>query len=155
MWEVIIENAVQIAAALLIALIGTLGAWLAAKVGKNVQLKNTALALEELHGAVQTTVAELQQTTVDKLKSAHEDGRLTDEEIAELGQMLLKQVQEKMSTVALNALNAAGADIVSYIIGKAEAQISNTKSKPKADDQSAALYADTFGTGGQTIIQAT
>ena len=40
MTEVIIENAVQIVATLLITLIGVLGAWLTAKIGKREELKN-------------------------------------------------------------------------------------------------------------------
>lgn len=45
MTNVIIENLVQIAATLLITLIGVLGAWLSTKLAKREELKNISTAL--------------------------------------------------------------------------------------------------------------
>lgn len=89
MTNVIIENLVQIAATLLITLIGVLGAWLSTKLAKREELKNISTATNEVIHAAQQTVLELQQTTVEGMKKAHEDGKLTKDEITELGKLLL------------------------------------------------------------------
>lgn len=81
MTNVIIENLVQIAATLLITLIGVLGAWLSTKLAKREELKNISTATNEVIHAAQQTVLELQQTTVEGMKKAHEDGKLTKDEI--------------------------------------------------------------------------
>ena len=65
MTNVIIENLVQIAATLLITLIGVLGAWLSTKLAKREELKNISTATNEVIHAAQQTVLELQQTTVE------------------------------------------------------------------------------------------
>lgn len=89
MTNVIIENLVQIAATLLITLIGVLGAWLSTKLAKREELKNISTATNEVIHAAQQTVLELQQTTVEGMKKAHEDGKLTKDEITELGKLLI------------------------------------------------------------------
>lgn len=81
MTNVIIENLVQIVATLIVTLIGVLGAWLTAKIAKRAELSNISTATDEAIRAAQTTVLELQQTTVDKLKAASADGKLTKAEI--------------------------------------------------------------------------
>ena len=48
MTNVIIENLVQIAATLLITLIGVLGAWLSTKLAKREELKNISTATNEV-----------------------------------------------------------------------------------------------------------
>ena len=85
MTNVIIENLVQIAATLLITLIGVLGAWLSTKLAKREELKNISTATNEVIHAAQQTVLELQQTTVEGMKKAHEDGKLTGMEREMLG----------------------------------------------------------------------
>lgn len=127
MTEIIIENIVQIAATLLITLIGVLGAWLTAKIGKNKELANIATATDEVIRAAQTTVLELQQTTVEGWKQANADGKLTKEEITELGKMLLEGTMAKMSDTSKNLLNAAGVDISAIITGVGESLIAQIK----------------------------
>lgn len=127
MTEIIIENIVQIAATLLITLIGVLGAWLTAKIGKNKELANIATATDEVIRAAQTTVLELQQTTVDGWKQASADGKLTKEEITELGKLLLEGTMAKMSDTSKNLLNAAGVDISAIITGVGESLIAQIK----------------------------
>lgn len=117
MTNVIIENLVQIVATLIVTLIGVLGAWLTAKIAKRAELSNISTATDEAIRAAQTTVLELQQTTVDKLKAASADGKLTKAEIAELGKMLIDGSMEKMSDAAKNVLNSAGVDITAIIKG--------------------------------------
>lgn len=125
--EIIIEYAAQIIAYLLLALLGVLGTWLAGKFAKRQELTNISIATNEAVGAAQQTVLELQQTVVDKLKAAHADGKLTEDEIKDLGDALIKKSLEKMSVPATKVLAAAGADISAIIKGAGEAMIQNMK----------------------------
>ena len=94
---VIIETIVSVAANLAITLIGVLGAWLVAQIGKTQQLKTINAAVSELTNAAEQTIWELQQTTVDGLKEASADGKLTQDEISNLGKLLLEGALAKMS----------------------------------------------------------
>lgn len=127
MVDIIIENLVQVAATLLMALIGVLGTWLSTKIAKRAELKNISSATNEVIRAAQQTVLELQQTTVDGMKKAHEDGKLTKDEITELGKLLIDGAMAKMSDTSTNLLNAAGVDISAIIRGAGEALIAQTK----------------------------
>ena len=89
--SVAITTGVKVVGSLLITLIGALGAWLTVKIGKYRQLQNINLAINEVVKAAKTTVGELQQTVVDGLKAKAVDGKLTKQEITELGVMLLKK----------------------------------------------------------------
>ena len=125
--EIIIETVVQIIAALLLTLIGVLGTWLTTKIGKRTELANIAAATNEATKAAQTTVLELQQTTVEAMKAASEDGKLSESEIQELGALLLKKAMDKMSDSAKNILASAGVDITALITGAGEAMIQAMK----------------------------
>ena len=81
MQDTIITIAAQVIATLLITLIGVFGAWLTAKIGKRVELTNINKAKDELIAAAQQTVLELQQTVVEGMKAAAEDGKLSDDEV--------------------------------------------------------------------------
>ena len=120
---VIMENLVKIITALLLMLIGVLGAWLTAKIGKSKSLQNIHAAQQEVMQMATVTVNELQQTLVDGLKAAHEDGKLTKDEIIMLGEKLLEGTVAKMSDTTYNLLNAAGVDIVALIQGAGESWI--------------------------------
>lgn len=125
--EVIIETAVQIVATLILTLIGVLGTWLTAKIAKRNELANISAATNEVIGAAQLTVLELQQTVVDGWKAASADGKLSQEEITQLGTMLIEKTMEKMSDSAKNLLTAAGVDITAIIKGAGEAMVQNMK----------------------------
>lgn len=127
MTEIIIENLVQIVVTLLITLIGVLGTWLTTKIAKKTELTNISTATNEVIGAAQLTVLELQQTIVDGWKSASADGKLSQDEIKELGNMLIQKTMEKMSDSAKNLLNSAGIDITAIITGAGEAMIQSMK----------------------------
>lgn len=129
MAEILIQNAVEIAATLLITLIGIAGTWLMAKMGKRTELQNVHAALGSLQNAAQCTVLELKQTVLDGLKAAHEDGKLTKDEIAALNKKLVKMTIEKMSASSIELLNGAGIDVNAYIIGVGEAVIVTIKAK--------------------------
>lgn len=127
METVIIETVVQIAATLLITLIGVLGTYLTIKLAKKAELSNIAAATDEATKAAQTTVLELQQTTVEAMKAANADGKLTESEIQELGALLLQKALDKMSDSAKNVLTSAGVDISAIITGAGEALINRMK----------------------------
>ena len=127
MTEIIIQNAVQIVATLLITLIGVLGAWLTAKIAKRTELNNIAAATDAVINAAQLTVLELQQTVVEGWKAASADGKLSEDEIKQLGAMLYQKTLEKMADSTKDLLNAAGVDITAIITGAGEAMIQTMK----------------------------
>jgi len=117
--DILIENAVDIAAAFFVALIGVFGAWLTAKLGKITQLDTVNKAQQELIKLAQITVGELKQTVVDGMKAAHKDGKLTKDEVAQLGQLLFEKTTAKLSASAMDVLTAAQVDISALIMGTA------------------------------------
>ena len=125
--DILIENAVNIAAAFFIALIGVFGAWLTAKLGKATQLDTVNRAQQELIKLAQITVGELKQTVVDGMKAASKDGKLTKDEITQLGQLLFEKTTTKLSASAMDVLTAAQVDISALITGTAEQLISGMK----------------------------
>ena len=127
MFEIIMETVIQIIATLLLTLIGVLGTWLTIKISKKAELASIAAATNEATKAAQTTVLELQQTTVEAMKAAHEDGKLTEDEIKNLSAMLLEKALDKMSEPAKTLLMAAGVDISAIITGAGEAMIGAMK----------------------------
>ena len=124
---VIVETIVSVLANLAVTLIGVLGAWLLAQIGRSQQLKTINAAVGELTIAAETTVLELQQTVVDGLKEASEDGKLTKDEIRELGGLLLKGALEKMSDSGISVLKAANVDINAIVTGVGESLIAKMK----------------------------
>jgi vacuolar-type H+-ATPase subunit H len=127
MADILIEGGVQIAVTLLLTLIGVLGTWLTVKIGQREELRNINAAQQEAIDMARQTVGELQQTVVDGLKAAHKDGKLTKEEIANLGEALLFQTKSKMSLAAIRVLAAAAVDIDAIIKGAGEAWINKIK----------------------------
>ena len=125
--NILIENAVNITAAFFIALIGVFGAWLTAKLGKATQLDTVNRAQQELIKLAQITVGELKQTVVDGMKAASKDGKLTKDEIAQLGNLLYEKTTTKLSASAMDVLTAAQVDISALITGTAEHLIGQMK----------------------------
>ena len=125
--EVIIETIVQIATTLLLTLIGVLGTWLTAKIGKKKELEAISAATWEATEAAQRTVLELQQTVVEGMKAASEDGKLSDAEIKELGALLLEKAMAQMSQPAIDLLTSAGKDISTIIQSAGEGMILSLK----------------------------
>ena len=121
--EIIMETVLQIVATLLLTLIGVLGTWLTAKIGKRKELETIAAATWEATDAAQRTVLELQQTTVEAMKAASEDGKLSEAEINELGALLLEKALAQMSQPAKDLLTAAGKDITAIIQSAGEGMI--------------------------------
>ena len=124
---VIIETVVSIVANLAVTLIGVFGAWLLMQIGKRQKLYTISAAVGELTSAAEQTVLELQQTTVDGLKEAAKDGKLTQAEITMLGKKLLDGTLAKMSDSGMSVLKAANVDINAIVTGAGEALIAKMK----------------------------
>ena len=124
---VIIETVVSVVANLAVTLIGVLGAWLLMQIGKTQKLNTINTAVGDLTAAAEQTVLELQQTTVEGLKEAAKDGKLTKAEIAVLGKKLLDGTLAKMSDSAIGVLKAANVDVNAIVTGAGEALIARMK----------------------------
>lgn len=127
MREVIIEVAVQVIGAILLGVIGVAFAYLTKLVGKSRKLEHIATAMEELERVVKNVVGDLQQTVVEGLKDASVDGKLSQEEIYDLGKMLVMKVSEQLSDPASTTIKAAGIDMTEAIHSIAEAYIAKIK----------------------------
>lgn len=125
--ELLMNYGLQVAATLLITLIGVLGTYLTMQLGKNANLKNINDAQKELIRAAKITVGELQQTMVSQLKAANSDGKLTPQEIANLRAKLLDKTVEKLSAPAYGLLTAASVDVEALILGVGESWIERIK----------------------------
>lgn len=129
MKDVLIEVGTQIMFDVLMLVASIVFAYLAKYLAKSEKLKHIALATEELEGIVVSIVGELQQTTVDGLKEASADGKLTRQEIEALGLTLVDKAKKQLSDPAADTLVAAGVDIESMIHSIAEACIASIKAE--------------------------
>ena len=127
MLEIVMEGAVQVLASALLMLIGVLGTWLTLKLGKKQELASINAAQQEVIRLTYLTVEELQQTLVAGLKASHADGKLTREEIIDLGKKLLEGTMAKMSAPTEKLLSAASVDITALIQGAGEAWLAKLK----------------------------
>ena len=119
----LLEVVTDIVATAVMAAIGVLGAWLAAKFGQNKKLANIAQATGQVILAAQLTVGELQQTAVDAMKAAAPNGKLSDAQIADLKRQLLSKTAEKLSAPVVQLLEASKTDVNALIQGAAEDMI--------------------------------
>lgn len=124
---IIIESIVQVVVTLVLTLIGVLGTWLTLKIGKKEELAAINVAQQEVIRLAHLTVEELQQTLVEGLKAGREDGKLTKEEIAALGEALLDGTIAKMSAPTAKLLAAAAVDTTALIQGAGESWIAKLK----------------------------
>ena len=132
-FDTIIDAVVRVLTAVLLALISAGSAWLLRKIGDKFQTANIRNALEDVIRITQITVGELQQTIVEGLKAAHEDGKLTETEIKALQETLLNHVSERLSAPTCSLIESAGIDLESLIKGAAEDWINTTKSIDAAE----------------------
>lgn len=128
LWGVLIEQTVNIAYRLIWAATLAFGAWVLDKIGKNVKLKNVSLAIQTVCDITRQTAEELQQTIVDDLKKSRPGGKLTPEDIDDLGFRLLTLVKTKLDTATQEIVIASGADLDALITGECEAFLSRLKS---------------------------
>ena len=121
------EMIVNILGELALAAIGVAGTWVLAKIAENTRLKNIEIATGEVIRAVHESAAALQQTTVEGLKAASQDGKLSEEEVKDLGLKLFEMTMKKLSVPTIKLLEAAGKDIRAMIQDAAEAWIAAMK----------------------------
>lgn len=127
MREVIIEVTVQVIGAIVMGVIGIMFAYIGKLIGQNKKLETISSAMNQLEGVVQNVVGELQQTMVEGLKDASVDGKLSNEDIYDLGKLLVQKAKEQLSNPAAATLEAAGIDIEGMIHSMAEAYIERIK----------------------------
>ena len=127
MREALIEVGTDILFELLLLVLSIGFAYISKAIAKSKKLEHIAVAMDELQTVVIAVVGELQQTAVDELKEASEDGKLTKAEIEWLDKQLVNKAKQGMSDPAVNTLNAAGVDIEAMIHSFAEAWIAEIK----------------------------
>jgi hypothetical protein len=101
-WSVI-EVLTPAIAALVAALVGLATKWLAARIG-NEQAKRV---LADLADEVDLVVREVEQTLVEKLKTARKDGKLTEAERADALKAALDTVKRNLGTRGVAMLQRA------------------------------------------------
>lgn len=127
MREAIIEVAVQVITAILLGTVSIAFAYVGKWMGQTKKLETVAAAMSQLEDVVQNVVGELQQTMVEGLKDASVDGKLSQEDIYDLGKLLVRKASEQLSNPAASTLKAAGIDIENMIHSIAEAYIERIK----------------------------
>lgn len=127
MREAIIEVLVQVIATVLLGTVSIAFAYAGKWMGQTKKLETVAAAMSQLEDVVQNVVGELQQTMVEGLKDASVDGKLSQEDIYDLGKLLVRKASEQLSNPAASTLKAAGIDIENMIHSIAEAYIERIK----------------------------
>ena len=127
MREVFIQVFTQILFDLLLLALSVGFAYISKLLSQTHKMEHVALAMEELEKVVVNIVDELQQTTVEKMKAATEDGKLTKTDIEWLGKLLVEKASAQLSMPAANVLSAASIDAEAMIHSIAEAYIAQIK----------------------------
>lgn len=124
------EQAVNSLAKLVQMAFFALAAFAADKLGKNLKLKNLNIAVQKVCELARQTAGELQQTIVADLKANNPGGKLTGEQIDDLGFRLLNLVKLKLDTATQELIVASGADIDALITGECENYLNTLKNSP-------------------------
>ena len=109
----------EIVGIVIVTLVGIFASWLLSKMKQKKGLENITIATEQVLLAVQDTVWELQQTLVEGWKRG-QDGKLTEEQVAELQQKVIEITLAKLSEPTLKLLNGAKTDVIALIRSAAE-----------------------------------
>lgn len=104
-----------------------LAAFAADKLGKNLKLKNLNIAVQKVCDLARQTAGELQQTIVGKMKSATENGKLTQADMDELSEQLHALVRAKLDKATQELIIASGADLDALITGACEEYLNHMK----------------------------
>lgn len=116
----------EIAAFVVVTLIGIFGTWVLNKLKDRQGLENITIATEQVITATQSTVLELQQTLVNGWKRA-QGGKLTPEQVEELQESVLEITAAKLSEPALKLLEGAKIDVKTMIASVAEGYVLEIK----------------------------
>lgn len=127
MREALIEVGTQILFEIFLLVLSIGFAYISKAISKTQKLEHVSLAMDEMQNVVITVVGELQQTAVEGLKAASDDGKLSKSDIEWLGKQLVDKVAKGLSNPTINILNSAEVDIESMIHSFAESWISEIK----------------------------
>lgn len=119
----LIETLMNLLSVLLVTVITVALSRLSAKLAGRKELENLSAAIDEVSAMAAQTVDELQQTAVTGLKSASEDGKLSEEEIRLLGKSLLTLTTAKLGRPVTDIISAAGVDLAALIRSAGEARV--------------------------------
>lgn len=124
---ILIEQTVNSVAKLVQMAFFALAAFAADKLGKNLKLKNLNIAVQKVCEIARQTAGELQQTIVADLKAENPGGKLTPEQIDDLGFRLLNLVKLKLDDASKELIIASGADLDALITGECESYLNIMK----------------------------
>lgn len=125
-----IESIIQIVEPIFVLLLSYVAAQVAAWIKARVSNTRYQVALNRLTEIVITTVHDLEQTTVEGLKEASEDGKLTDVEKADIKRRALNVVLDHVGDLSKLAedLGVTRDSIVSFVEAKIEAEVHRLRS---------------------------
>lgn len=126
LWTFFIQYLIEIIGAAVLVGIGISGTWALTKLAQNEKLQNITEAVGQLLEATNITVTALQQQFVEDWKK-NQNGKLTEQQIAELKQKVVAITLEHLSHPTLELLNAAKIDIINIINTAAEAYVLKLK----------------------------
>lgn len=126
LWTFFVQYLIEIIGAAVLVGVGISGTWVLAKLAQNEKLQNITEAVGQLLEATNITVTALQQQFVEDWKK-NQNGKLTEQQIAELKQKVVAITLEHLSHPTLELLNAAKIDIVNIINTAAEAYVLKLK----------------------------
>lgn len=121
---------VQLAILVIPVLGGFIVAWLRAKtVAAQAAVKSEEANkyIGMLSDVVQATVTSLNQTMVEGLKAAHEDGKLTEDEVTELKNLSKRTVLNVIGDKGVAVLHEACGDVEQYVSHLIEQAVANAK----------------------------
>lgn len=126
LWTFFVQYLIEIIGAAVLVGIGISGTWALTKLAQNERLQNITEAVGQLLEATNITVTALQQQFVEDWKK-NQNGKLTEQQIAELKQKVVAITLEHLSHPTLELLNAAKIDIINIINTAAEAYVLKLK----------------------------
>ncbi len=122
---------------------------------KNTKSERLKTALGSLEQAANKTVLALQETAVEKLKTAAKNGKLTKSEIDALTKESIALIRDRMGVDAQNVIMAAGLDLGDMITAEYKAAITRMKQQIAVQTGVAILENGTFispGAGGSAVV---
>lgn len=134
MFTTIKTQLLELGVTVILAVISLAGVYLTVYVNKAIKnlqertkadiLYNTLSGLDDL---VKTTVTSIEQTLAEELRKAVKDGKVSREELIQLGDVALKRVLDKLGESSLEVLNGTFDDVQGLIKDKIEEAVWNLK----------------------------
>lgn len=103
-----------------------------AEVAANIKDTNIKSAVSTAENCIETVVYETAQTTVDALKSASADGKLTTDDASTIKADAVAKIKQLMSDEVYNSLHTIFGDADAWIESKLEAAVKDLKIKSPA-----------------------